>query len=60
MYRFAERVIEVSFATQDKRKVVDGIITIVHEHLDIIQNPGTQVLSLIVFSQIQLYWLFRW
>lgn len=42
-----ERVIEVGLATQDERKVIDGIITIVHEHLDIVQDPGTQVLCFI-------------
>ena len=47
VYRFVERVIEVGLATQDERKVIDGIITIVHEHLDIVQDPGTQVLCFI-------------
>ncbi len=37
----------MGLATQDERKVIDGIITIVHEHLDIIQDPGAQVLGFI-------------
>ena len=57
-YRFAERVIEVSLATQDERKVIDEIITIVHEHLDIIQDPGAQVLGLINGKEQGLFFLF--
>ena len=58
VYRFAERVIEVGLATQDERKVIDGIITIVHEHLDIVQDPGTQVLCFINGKEQGLSFLF--
>lgn len=47
MHRLAERVIEMGFPTQNQCKVVHRIIAVVHEHLDIIQDPGAQVLGFI-------------
>lgn len=47
MHRFAECVIEMGFPAQDKGKAVYGIVTVIHEHLDVVENTGIQVLSLI-------------
>ena len=47
MYRLAERVIEMRFSAQDQCKVVHGIIAVSHEHLDVIENAGIQVLGFI-------------
>ena len=47
MHRLAERVIEMGFSTQNQCKAVHGIIAVVHEHLDIIQDSGTEVLCFI-------------
>ena len=40
VYRFAERIIEMGFSAQDQCKVIHGIIAVVHEHLDIVQDSG--------------------
>lgn len=37
----------MGFFAQDQREIVHGVITVVHEHLDIIQDSGTQVLGFI-------------
>lgn len=47
MDRLAEGVIEVGFPTQDQGKTVDGIIAVIHEHLDVIEDTGAQVLCFI-------------
>lgn len=47
MNRLAEGVIEVGFPAQDQGKTVDGIIAVIHEHLDVIENTGAQVLCFI-------------
>ena len=58
MHRFAERIIEMGFPAQNQCKVVHGIIAVVHEHLDIIQNPGTEVLGFINGKKQGLSFLF--
>jgi len=35
------------FATEDQGEVIHGIIAVVHEHLDIIQDAGVKILGLI-------------
>ena len=47
MHRLAECVIEMGFPAQDKGKAVYGIVTVIHEHLDVVENTGIQVLCLI-------------
>lgn len=47
MHWFAECVIEMGFPAQDQCKVIHGIIAVVHEHLDIVQDSGVQVLCFI-------------
>ena len=47
MYRSAERVLKIGFSAEDKGETVEGVIPIIHEHLDIIEDPGIQVLCLI-------------
>ncbi len=47
MYRFAECVIEMGFPAQDEGKAVYGIVTVIHKHLDVVENAGIQVLCLI-------------
>lgn len=46
-HRLTERVIVMGFPAQNQCKVVHGIIAIVHKHLDIIQDSGTEVLGFI-------------
>ena len=36
MNRFAERIIEMGFPTQDQGKVINRVVAVVHEHLDVI------------------------
>lgn len=47
MNRLAEGVIEMGFPAQNQGKTVDGIIAVIHEHLDVIENTGAQVLCFI-------------
>ena len=42
MHWFAECVIEMGFPAQDQCKVIYGIIAVVHEHLDIVQDSGVR------------------
>ena len=58
MHRLAERVIEMGFPTQNQCKVVHRIIAVVHEHLDIIQDSGTQILGFINGKKQGLSFLF--
>ena len=37
----------MGFPAQDKGKAVYGIVTVIHEHLDVVENTGIQVLCLI-------------
>ena len=46
------------FPTQNQCKVVHRIIAVVHEHLDIIQDSGTQVLGFINGKKQRLSFLF--
>lgn len=45
--RFAEGVIEAGLPSQDQGKTVDGIIAVIHEHLDVIKKTSAQVLCFI-------------
>ena len=45
--RLAERIVEIRFSAQDQCKVVHGIVAVVHEHLDVIENAGVQILGFI-------------
>ena len=47
MYRFAKGVLKIRFATENKCKTVEGIISIIHEHLDIVEDAGVQILSFV-------------
>ena len=47
MNRFAERIIEMGFPTQDQGKVINRVVAVVHEHHDVIQDSGIQVLCFI-------------
>ena len=58
MHWFAECVIEMGFPAQDQCKVIYGIIAVVHEHLDIIQDSGTQILGFINGKKQGLFFLF--
>ena len=44
---FSERVIEMGFPAQDQCKVINRVVAVVHEHLDVIQDSGIQVLCFI-------------
>ena len=54
MDRFAQGAVQVRFAAQDQRKAVDGIITVIHEHLDVLKNTSGKVLCLI-YGQRRLF-----
>lgn len=58
MHRFTECIIEVGFTTQNEGKVIDGIIAVVHEHLDIIEDAGTEILGFINGKKQGLSFLF--
>ena len=45
--RFAQSVLKIGFATEDKGKTVKGILSIIHEHLDIVENTGVQILCFV-------------
>ena len=47
MDRFAEDVIEVGLTTEDQGKAVQGIIAVIHEHLDVIKDAIAEVLGFI-------------
>ena len=58
MHRLAECVIEMGFPAQNQCKVVHGIIAVVHEHLDIIENAGTEILGFVNGEKQGLSFLF--
>lgn len=58
MHRLAERVIEMGFPAQNQGKIVYGIIAVVHEHLDIVEDSGIQVLGFINGKEERLAFLF--
>ena len=58
MHRLAERVVEMGFPTQNQCKVVHGIIAVVHEHLDVIEDSGMQVLGFVNGEKQWLVFLF--
>ena len=58
VHRFTECAIEVGFTTQNECKVIDGIIGVVHEHLDIIEDSGTEVLGFVNGKKQGLSFLF--
>ena len=39
--------VKVWFPTEDERETVQGVIPVVHEHLDVLQDAGGEVLCLI-------------
>ena len=47
MDRFAENVIEVRFPAEDQGEAVQGIIAVIHEHLDVIEDTIAEVLGFI-------------
>ena len=57
IYRFAQDVVEMRFSTEDQCKAVDGIVSIVHEHLDIIQDSCGKILCFIYSQEQRLSFL---
>ena len=57
VYGFAEDIIEVIFTAEDQRKAVKGVILVVHQHLDIIQDTGVEILSFINSEEKRLAFL---
>jgi len=47
MNGISQDVIEVRFSAKYQCKTVDGVIAIIHEHLDIVQNAGAEILGFI-------------
>ena len=47
IYGFLQSLVEVRFCTEDQREAVQGIILEVHQHLEVPEDPGAEVLCLI-------------
>lgn len=47
MDRLSQGAVQIGLTTEDEGKAVDRIIAVVHEHLDIVENSGGEVLGLI-------------
>ena len=47
MDRLLQRAVQVGLPAEDKREAVQGVIAIVHEHLDVLQDAGGEVLRLV-------------
>ena len=47
MDRLFQGVVQVGIPAEDEREAVQGVIPIVHEHLDVLQDAGGEVLCLI-------------
>ncbi len=45
--RFAQDIVQMGFPAEDEGKIVHGIIPVIHQHLDIIQDPVVKVLCFI-------------
>lgn len=58
MNRFAERIIEMGFPTQDQGKVINRVVAVVHEHHDVIQDSGIQILCFVNGEKKRLAFLF--
>lgn len=58
MNRFAERIIEMRFPTQDQGKVIDRVVAVVHEHHDVIHDSGIQILCFVNGEKKRLAFLF--
>lgn len=50
----AEDIIQMRFSTEDQGEAVQGIIAVVHQHLQIIQDTVVEILSLIDCQQKRL------
>lgn len=55
---FSERVIKMGFSAQDQCKVINRVVAVVHEHLDVIQDSGIQVLCFINGEEKRLAFFF--
>ena len=47
MDRLFQGVVQVGLPAEDEREAVEGVISVVHEHLDVLQDAGGEVLCLI-------------
>lgn len=45
--RLPERAVQIRFPAEDQREAVQGIVIIVHQHLQVIQDGGVEILCLI-------------
>ena len=55
---FSERAIKMGFPAQDQCKVINRVVAVVHEHLDVIQDSGIQVLCFINGEKKRLAFFF--
>jgi hypothetical protein len=55
---FTERVVEVGLTAEDESEAVDRIIAIVHEHFNIVEDGGRQILGLVNSQQEGLAFFF--
>ena len=53
----AQGAVKVWLTAQDKRKAVDGVIAVIHEHFDVLKDAGGKVLCLVHGQQERLFLL---
>lgn len=58
MNRLAQGIVQMRLAAENQGKVIYGIIAVVHEHLDVVQDAGIQVLGFINGKEQRLPLLF--
>ena len=58
MDRFSQGIVEIRLAAEDQGKTVDRVIAVIHQHFNIIEDSGGEILRLIHCQQKGLAFLF--
>lgn len=58
MDRLAESIIQMRFSAEDQGEIIHGVIDVIHQYLDIIKDPGIQILRFIDCQKQRLPFLF--
>ena len=58
MDRFSQGIVEIRLAAEDQGKTVDRVIAVIHQHFNIIEDSGGEILRLIHCQQEGLAFLF--
>lgn len=56
--RFAQGVVEIRLTAEDESKAVDGVITVIHKHFNIVEDSGGEILRLVHRQQEGLAFFF--